>query len=236
MSTIAAEHPRDGDDFPTRSPNRAPVPFRVTVVWTYDEGGERRSDVKPAEWRPTSFGYEQDGFRIRLIPDGRRYRWQLEVAQEGPYGGSEWLTVSYHRRLGTACARADEIARERRRRDGIAWRIAAGGLALLIALSAATVDESLATVVVATLGFALAVRFWLEAIALRILPGHYAPTDSWPPLERAALHVVGSMRRRAAARPTGGSTSVHTLPPDPEVTSEERDEPNQRHASPMHIC
>jgi hypothetical protein len=189
----------------------------------------------PAEWRRTPFGYERDEYRIRLIPEARRYRWRLEVARSGP-DGPRWWAVSYHRRLRTAQVRAEGIARERRRRDRIAWRIVAGGVSLFVSIVTITLEVSFGMVLAAATGFAFAIRFWLEAIALLVAPGDHALTDAWPHLERAALRIAASVRRRSESRPGAGAPVLHVSPPDPEATSEPDAESGYRHASPMHLC
>jgi hypothetical protein len=188
-------------------------------------------------WQRTPDGYERDGYRIRLMIDSDRARWQLAVNGAAPGEPPMWCQVSYHRRLRSAQYRAASIEREGIARQRITWRAAAGSAAMLIAVTTATSAEHLGSFIIATVTFALALRYWIESVVIRVAPRDDVLAHSWPRLEPWALSVIDFIRPRASSQALESPpTAVRVLPPEPEDGISSAD-PEARHpAGPMHVC
>ena len=185
-------------------------------------------------WRHSTQGYECAGFRVRPISGHGRYRWRLDMRTDMYDGSSIWKTTSYHRRLRTAQLRAATIERERLRRRRITWRLALGTILLLASVSAMAVSANLWVFFGGAAVFGLAVRFWFEAVAIRVKDD--TVVYSWPHLERGALRVMDSLQAHHAPLERESVSPIVALPPEVAADEPADDDADYRHASPMHVC
>lgn len=184
-------------------------------------------------WTRFSGGYELPGFRVFALTGRGRYRWRLEAEIELPDGSSVWQVASYHRRLKTAQMRAASIVKERLRHRRITWRVVLGTLLLFVSIYAMAFAVNLGVFLGGAAAFGLAVRFWLEATAIRV--GDDTLAQSWPRLERVALWAMEALRPRRATTTHRSVSPLLGAPPALDDGDEDEDELHV-HASPMHVC
>jgi hypothetical protein len=187
-------------------------------------------------WQRSSDGYQRAGFRVSPISDAGRVRWRLDTRTNFQDGSSIWVTASYHRRLRAAQLEAASIEREQLRRRRITWRLALGTLLLLVSVSAMAFSVNLWAFLGSSAVFGLAIRFWFEAVAIRVKADTLV--HSWPHLERGALRVMDSMQAHRAPVERALVSPIGALPPDAygDADGDGDEKASHLYASPMHVC